>query len=148
MATTPTSPLPSPGSEGPPAPPRRRRGGQPGNRNALKHGFYASRFRKADLNALEACRSTGLADEINLLRVHIRRVVELGANVNQLDQSIDLLRALCFAVVSLTRLIKAHAFLATGPDEITLAIQQVYDELVAANKIVDETNPASPPPDG
>jgi hypothetical protein len=65
--------------------------------------------------------------------------------MNQLDQSIDLLRALCFAAVSLTRLIKAHAFLATGRDEITLAIQQVYEELVAAGVPVDEPGPALPP---
>jgi hypothetical protein len=129
-------PLPSStGSDRSPVRSTRRRGGQPGNRNALKHGFYAAQLRKADLKDLEACRSAGLVDEINLLRVHIRRVVELGAGVDQLDQSIDLLRSLCFAAVCLTRLIKAHAF---------LAIQQVYEELVLNNLSVDKPTPNLP----
>ena len=64
--------------------------------------------------------------------------------MNPPDQSIDLLRSICFAAVCLTRLIKAHAFLATGPDEITLAIQQVYEELVLHNIPVDEPPPSLP----
>ena len=44
-----------------PAPaPKRRRGGQSGNTNALKHGFYSSHFRRSDLKDLENCEFSDL----------------------------------------------------------------------------------------
>jgi hypothetical protein len=119
----------------------RRVGAPAGNRNALKHGFYSAQYRRRDLTDLDVYQPAGLSDEINLLRVHIRRVVELGAEIDQLPQSIDLLRVLCLASTSLTRLLKAHAFLAAGPDEIGLAIQEVYNELVLPHLPHDEPHP-------
>ena len=52
---------------------RRKRGGQPGNTNALKHGFYTKNFSLAECQGLEATKEIVLADEITLLRVLIRR---------------------------------------------------------------------------
>ncbi|MDY6874320.1 MAG: hypothetical protein SVR81_10205, partial [Chloroflexota bacterium] len=48
---------------------RRKRGGQPGNTNALKHGFYTKNFSLAERRGLEATKVIVLADEITLLRV-------------------------------------------------------------------------------
>jgi hypothetical protein len=49
---------------------RRRGGGQPGNKNALKHGIYAKRFTPEDASILDQM-GKDLDGEIALLRVHI-----------------------------------------------------------------------------
>ena len=54
-------------------PTARRRGGQPGNTNAVKHGFYTNNFSPAECQGLEDTQGVVLADEIALLRVLIRR---------------------------------------------------------------------------
>lgn len=54
----------------------RSRGGQPGNVNAVKHGFYSRRFRDIEAADLEGALQDGLGDEIALMRVMIRRVFE------------------------------------------------------------------------
>ena len=54
----------------------RKRGGQPGNTNALKHGFYAKNFSLAERRGLQAVEGVILGDEIGLLRVLIRRFAE------------------------------------------------------------------------
>jgi len=54
----------------------KRRGGQPGNVNAVKHGFYSRRFHEVEAADLEAALRDGLGDEIGLMRVMIRRVFE------------------------------------------------------------------------
>ena len=54
----------------------RKRGGQPGNTNAWKHGFYAKNFTLAERRGLQAVEGVFLGDEIGLLRVLIRRFAE------------------------------------------------------------------------
>ena len=57
---------------------KRKSGGQPGNLNAFKHGFYSRRFRTLELSDLSTVLTGNLTDEIALLRVIIRRVFELA----------------------------------------------------------------------
>ena len=55
---------------------KRPRGGQPGNQNARKHGYYCSSFSGvAKNNIIEALQVTGLEDEIALVRASLRAVV-------------------------------------------------------------------------
>lgn len=56
---------------------KRPRGAQPGNTNAVKHGFYSRKFRPQELDDLDLLLSGNLEDEIAMLRVIIRRVFEL-----------------------------------------------------------------------
>ena len=64
-----------------------RRGAQPGNNNALKHGFYSRKFRPQENIDLEAITATGLQDEIAMIRVAIRRLFEAAsAPVPQLSE--------------------------------------------------------------
>ncbi len=57
--------------------PQRRRGGQPDNANALKHGFYAARFDEHDLQALAGLPEKASLDaEIELIRVTIIRAMD------------------------------------------------------------------------
>ncbi len=55
---------------------KRKPGGQPGNVNAWKHGFYSRRFKALELCDLVTVLQNNLDDEIALLRVMIRRVFE------------------------------------------------------------------------
>jgi hypothetical protein len=50
---------------------KRSWGGQPGNVNALKHGFYSHTFRSEEREDLEAMLAEGVEEEIALLRVYI-----------------------------------------------------------------------------
>lgn len=69
-----------PGAAADAPPPRRRRGAQPGNTNALKHGFYGrARLTAHTLELLEQAREHGaLADDVALLRVEMARLVSSG----------------------------------------------------------------------
>jgi hypothetical protein len=63
-------------TQSPPPGRRRRAGAPPGNTNALKHGFYTRRFKRAHLAGVESTDSSGLIEEIALIRVITRRLVE------------------------------------------------------------------------
>lgn len=52
----------------------RKQGGQPGNKNALRHGFYANRFTADENKRLDAQSPTDVTAEIALLRVCIDRL--------------------------------------------------------------------------
>ena len=55
---------------------KRRRGGQPGNRNARTHGFYSARAAENDRDSIpDALNFNRLDVEIALLRLKIRRIV-------------------------------------------------------------------------
>jgi hypothetical protein len=55
----------------------RRRGGQPGNRNARKHGYYSSVLSGPDrANLRQASEVTGLNDEIDLPRAHLKSILQ------------------------------------------------------------------------
>lgn len=55
---------------------KRKRGGQPGNLNAYKHGFYSQRFSAGEFSDLSNVLTENLDGEIALLRIIIRRVFE------------------------------------------------------------------------
>jgi len=54
----------------------KRPGAQPGNKNALKHGFYAERFTTAEKERLELQDPTDVEGEIAFLRVCLNRLGE------------------------------------------------------------------------
>ena len=64
---------------------KRKRGAQPDNRNALKHGFYSKSLSEAEKLELEVARSIeGIDDEIAILRVKILAVLAKDPNNIQL----------------------------------------------------------------
>ncbi|MEW6028352.1 MAG: hypothetical protein ACOYZ8_10695 [Chloroflexota bacterium] len=54
----------------------RKRGGQPNNKNAYKHGFYSKHFSNFESGALSEIPITDVSGEIDTLRVAIERVME------------------------------------------------------------------------
>jgi hypothetical protein len=79
---------------------KHKKGGQPGNQNARKHGFY-SRVLDANQkrNLKYAADVSGLDEEINLLRVKLKSVVEHDP---------DNVRLISHAAVSLARLLRTR----------------------------------------
>ena len=72
--------------------PHRRRGGQPGNRNARTHGFYSSALTPEEQEALQkAIEIKGLQPEIALLRVKLMEIID---NNSDPDVVIRAVRAL------------------------------------------------------
>ena len=53
----------------------KRRGGQPGNTNAVKHGLYSKKFSPDEIESL-AGMSEGLKDEIDVVRVMLKRILD------------------------------------------------------------------------
>ena len=110
--------------------PRRKRGGQPGNTNALKHGFYSRRFNKIETQDLESSNLDDLSGEIALLRVFTRRVFELAQDVDDLDRAVHLLSVFSLSVGKLSSAQRTRAFLRSlGHDETAQAIQQALAEI-------------------
>ncbi len=90
------------------APLKRKRGGQPGNTNALKGGFYSPRFANLELSDLDTALGDGLADEIALLRVIIRRVFDYANDhesqtLETWSGSLNTLGAACTRLAGLLR---------------------------------------------
>lgn len=54
----------------------RKKGAQPGNKNALKHGFYADKFTAAENSRLDSQGTTDLLAEIALLRICVDRLLQ------------------------------------------------------------------------
>jgi len=91
--------------------PKRHRGGQPGNINALKHGFYTRRFSQTDLAGVESTDYNGLMEEIAIIRLYARRLIELDNPSADISQVANILRILCLASITITRLVKTSQFL-------------------------------------
>jgi hypothetical protein len=112
--------------------PKRKPGAQPGNLNALKHGFYSRRFKEAEKRDL-AAHTGGLEDEIAMLRVSIRRLLEWtparGERV-ELAEAVARLNALGQAAARLAGLLRTQKRLAEGAGEVSSALSQALDEVM------------------
>jgi uncharacterized protein YjcR len=65
-------------TQGAPAPqPKRKRGGQLGNKNAFRHGFYSKAYTLSEMQQLDSNVKGEFLDEINLARVNASHLAEL-----------------------------------------------------------------------
>ena len=114
----------------------RKRGGQPGNTNALKHGFYTKNFSLAERQGLESIDEIVLADEIALLRVLIRRFSSqiLASQGVSLNESAQHLAVISEAMLRLASLLRTNHMLGgseTGnlTQELFLSLSEIYKEM-------------------
>jgi hypothetical protein len=111
----------------------RHPGAQLGNMNALKHGFYTRRINKRDLSGVEDTNIKGLAEEIALIRIFTRRLVETCDPSADIYELTGILRTICLATAAITRIIKAQAFLVNDPNDfyqdVDEALRQVRIEM-------------------
>jgi hypothetical protein len=113
---------------------KRKRGGQPGNLNALKHGFYSKQFEPAEIQDLETRLLEGLQDEVAMLRVMMRRIMELTKGCDDLEELMNVVGVLGLAATQLAGLLRVQHLL--GGDEnseiartISRAISNVSKEM-------------------
>jgi len=110
--------------------PKRRRGGQPGNLNALRHGFYSIKFQASEIDDLENTLTQGLEGEIAMMRVVTRRVLSLVDGVENLDTMINALGALGMASAKLAGLLKTQKMLNGEDTSLNQSIADALNEVV------------------
>ena len=112
-------------------PPRKKkRGAQPRNLNALKHGFYSRQFDKLEIDDLDNYVSDGLRDEIAMLRIVTRRVLVLAEDTEDLGTATDLLGAIGLAVIRLASLLKFQKIYGTTDTETSKAITEALNTVL------------------
>lgn len=116
-------------------PVRRKRGGQPGNTNAFKHGFYTKNFSLAERRGLQATKGVVLGDEIALLRVLIRRFAEQiqASQGVALTESAQHLAVVSEAMLRLASLLRTDHMLggaqsSTFIKQLNLVLEEISDE--------------------
>ena len=108
----------------------KKRGGQPGNKNALKHGFYSQQFQNGELGDLDSYMAQGIDDEIVMLRVITRRVLNLADGVDDLGESITLLGALGLAATRLAAMLKVKAMIGGDGADVKTAISNTLNDIL------------------
>ena len=94
---------------------KKKRGAQLGNTNAIKHGLYSHKYKELEADALDAVVADGLANEIALLRVGIRRVFEYAnEHDSQLTGWSETLNTLGAAATRLAHLIRTQNLISGG----------------------------------
>ncbi len=104
---TDTTPIPLPEE----ATPSRKRGAPPGNINALKHGFYSQRFNSGELLDLLEIPDGSVKDEIDMLRVITRRVLELMATGATSQDVLDFYKIIGQTCLQISNLLRTQKFL-------------------------------------
>lgn len=108
---------------------KRKRGAQPGNLNAFRHGFYSKLFKPLNAEDLEGIFSTSLEEEIAMLRVATQWTFNLANQVDDIDQAIKALGALGLASIRTSRLLKSQKELGNG-DQALSAIKDAINEVL------------------
>jgi hypothetical protein len=125
-------------------PPKPHRGAPRGNQNALKHGFYTRHFDKVDLADLKTASFDGLNDEITILRVFMRRLIERYQSSDDLSTALAVVRALSIASFSLARLVHIqYTMVPSAADELRQAVKQVLASIEQEREA--STAPVAPP---
>jgi hypothetical protein len=148
----------------PPSPKKRRRGAQPGNTTARKHGL-TPRPRPPEYN-IDRLNNVDLTAEIAVLRRQVQRLEEAVIQASSLAESVEYSRVLAQTASALARLIRAQVivFSADTPEQdaeydiISEGLSQAHDELFLKDPPLSEfyrANPSlrptwqpSPQPDG
>ena len=107
---------------------KRKRGGQPGNLNALKHGFYSKHFQKSELKDLE--KIGDLQEEIQMLRVVTRRLLEAARECKDVGELSNLLNTLGLATTRVGGLMKTRKFLGGSEENVLdmISVSQHWGE--------------------
>jgi len=119
-------------------PSRRKRGGQPGNTNALKHGFYSKRSWEEDAPA-DLADASEIEDELNMLRSATKRLyrymdtfnVENADDIELLGRLVGILSAATARIKAMERAQKVA--LGKG-DEILRALEEIHRRVLEDKK--------------
>ena len=126
---------------------KKKRGGQPRNKNAFHHGFYSAEFKARENQLLNETPATDLTAEIELIRVLTARYldsVKKGGQTLDPETHLEALRAVtqgANAITSLIRLQKARAAADKDMDELMEKFASLPDDEL--DKDDDHLTPAS-----
>ena len=107
---------------------KRKRGAQPGNLNALKHGFYSKFMHQGELDDLDRI-SAGLDSEINALRVLFRRILIDSNETDTYERYVHSLNALGLAATRIASLMRIQKILTGEVQSTTDALTQAVDKI-------------------
>jgi uncharacterized protein YjcR len=108
---------------------KRKRGAQPGNLNAFKHGFYSKLFEPLDREDIENLLSMDLDEEIVMLRNATQQTFSLANQVDDIDQAIRALGALGLASIRTSRLLKSQKEIGNGDNALS-AVSNAINEVL------------------
>ena len=110
----------------------RSRGGQPGNINAIRHGFYSRRFQELEAKDLETVLVDGLDGEIALMRVMIRRVFDYANdNAGDLEDWMETLNVLGSASTKLAGMLRNQKLLGGNKSDALDALSKALAEVTS-----------------
>jgi hypothetical protein len=106
----------------------RRRGAQPGNKNALRHGFYSALFTGEEKAALDVITERDLESEIVMARVAARQMFKLFKTETVPSLKAQLFDLLTSANVKLATLLRTQKLLrGEGASAADLLIQAIAE---------------------
>lgn len=112
----------------PPKEPKKR-GAPNDNVNAMTYGFYSRRLPQNILEGLETTTEFSLKDEIEVMRVFVRKLAELGANIKDVDGARSHLNALSVATNAINRLVRTHTRIPDPANDPGRLLRQTLLEL-------------------
>ncbi len=118
----------------------KKRGGQPGNHNAYKHGFYSHLFREHERRILDEQPLTDLSAEIELLHVTTARfleALEASNRTTDYESNITALRLVNLSAQSIATLVRVQA--------LTGAVERDAQEALRALESLESEPDPSPP---
>lgn len=120
---------------------KRRRGGQPGNTNALRHGFYARDLGKISPSQYSEAEMRNLLGEAAMLKDYMYFIYK--CNLDSTDSAVlsETLRALALAGMSLSRLLQVHnniRVVASGDSTFTGFLDSMNAAVSRANRLLDD----------
>ena len=106
---------------------KRKRGAQPGNSNALRHGFYARSFTDSEMHRLDKDIEGEFTDEIALARTNAARLAELLKNFHNisLDDFISASNALNNYLDRIQSLSRAQRFMYRSQTTLEQALEEL-----------------------
>jgi hypothetical protein len=123
---------------------KRKRGAPKGNLNALRHGIYSEQLRGADISALQGIEPTSIKDEITVLRVIIRRLIELIKKAGSVEELTALVHNLTAVTNSLGRLIRVYSAVKASKSDGDRIFEDVIAQIARELKL-DSDEPPDPP---
>lgn len=128
----------------------RKRGGQPRNKNALKHGLYAKRITDGERLVLEGMKVTDIVGEIAYMRVvcgRIASILESNGLENEAtkvlsEQAIRMLLALDKAMTTLLNYVRQYALQTGELHELEADIEQGKDLARIAHNVYNYLDPS------
>ena len=113
----------------------RQRGAQRGNVNAVKSGFYSKRFQGGELDDLDMELREGLTDEIALMRIMMRRVLDAANEEKKREPLMETLSTLGTASTKLAILLRTQAQINNHQTDIAALIIDAIEEVANAKHL-------------